>query len=1026
MDAKKICEALQMSLTPDPEKKGEKMLKEMHKVAGFTPLLLKITLEESVPPEVRHASVLYLKNEVKSFWAIHEEDSISSHKENESDSYFIHEDDKIIIRQNIVKAIITTPTPLQSQLQQALGTIIQNDYPEKYGYFFELLKEPLLSTEYAALNGALLALLSFFQRFRYSQRDNWMHADRALAAIFPVLTDIMTRLLPQKNIESYTLQKAIFKSLYVVTSFHLNPDTFNKEVTPVWVNIVCTVLQDINPEFDSDSEGIYWKNKKWAINLMLGVFERFGNPGSVQKVYQQYSTYFFDTFSAQLTNQFMSMLLSEAYLSPRVKATCISFFIAALEKSQTWKIMKPHFGKLLSNVLHPLLCHSDDDEELWEEDPNEYIRFRCVDIDSSQNPCMTAFALLESASSKRKGILQMVMEFCMVGLNSTHASDKDKDGVLHIIGAISETLLKRKGYSDQLENFLVNFVFPTLQSPLRYRRARACWLMSRLSNARFHNNVILCRAIDAVRELMMNDVEKPVQVMAAQALVQVCEDQEKAQDVLKPHLSKILFKLIDLLRDTAFDEINEMICTLISIYCEDIVPIALSLILHLVGVVVGYVSKAETTDEDDDNYKQEETMLMLDSALSNIETILSACSEHQEILDQAEEVVIGCLRSVLQHKCEDLYESAFNMFQVLQLNKISPLQWQVFDWFYELFQNGFSDFFFDDCVSVLHRFITFKPEEFVTNPNRLSTTSEMLIHVMTCEDDFINESSKSAKLLECMVLEYRDGMKPFIPKILETTLNRFCKAEESETEFRTMCLQLISACLFVAPEVVLPILTSHPWPDTTLPMMDNFLKLCVQNASKLEGLHDKRIFVLMMCKLLALSPDARQGVNDELLLSLFQQSLTVLEKLPSMYTLKAKLEEDSDSENSEHNKSENGDEGMESDEDAIDEASQSYLEFLDKMIEMYAQKKTVTTRNAKDAEGRGNEFDENGDMPGKEDEEEEELTELEAYETILDKSEHDREEFVVFYETMACMEQNNRQTYEGLLNSISDAQKKLL
>lgn len=40
----------------------------------------------------------------------------------------------------------------------------------------------------------------------------------------------------------------------------------------------------------------------------------------------------------------------------------------------TYKLMKPHWDNILHNVAFPLMCFSDEDQQLWVEDPQEYIR----------------------------------------------------------------------------------------------------------------------------------------------------------------------------------------------------------------------------------------------------------------------------------------------------------------------------------------------------------------------------------------------------------------------------------------------------------------------------------------------------------------------------------------------------------------------------------------------------------------------------------------------------------------------------
>lgn len=40
----------------------------------------------------------------------------------------------------------------------------------------------------------------------------------------------------------------------------------------------------------------------------------------------------------------------------------------------TWKLIKPHMVDIIKHMIFPILQYTEADEELWEEDPKEYIR----------------------------------------------------------------------------------------------------------------------------------------------------------------------------------------------------------------------------------------------------------------------------------------------------------------------------------------------------------------------------------------------------------------------------------------------------------------------------------------------------------------------------------------------------------------------------------------------------------------------------------------------------------------------------
>ena len=62
------------------------------------------------------------------------------------------------------------------------------------------------------------------------------------------------------------------------------------------------------------------------------------------------------------------------YLTPRVVNLAMQYLTTAVSLGATWKALKPHVPQLLGAVVLPLCCFHDQDEELWQEDPQEYIR----------------------------------------------------------------------------------------------------------------------------------------------------------------------------------------------------------------------------------------------------------------------------------------------------------------------------------------------------------------------------------------------------------------------------------------------------------------------------------------------------------------------------------------------------------------------------------------------------------------------------------------------------------------------------
>ncbi|EHB01029.1 Importin-7 [Heterocephalus glaber] len=155
------------------------------------------------------------------------------------------------------------------------------------------------------------------------------------------------------------------------------------------------------------------------------------------------------------------------------------------------------------------MCYTDADEELWQEDPYEYILMKFDVFEDFISPTTAAQTLLFTACSKRKEVLQKTMGFCYQILKEPNADPRKKDGALHMIGSLAEILLKKKIYKDQLEYMLQNHVFPLFSSELGYMRARACWVLHYFCDVKFKSDQNQQTALELTRRCLIDDREVP-------------------------------------------------------------------------------------------------------------------------------------------------------------------------------------------------------------------------------------------------------------------------------------------------------------------------------------------------------------------------------------------------------------------------------------------------------------------------------------------------------------------------------------
>ncbi|VDP89150.1 unnamed protein product [Echinostoma caproni] len=572
---------------------------------------------------------------------------------------------------------------------------------------------------------------------------------------------------------------------------------------------------------------------------------------------------------------------------------------------------------------------------------------------------------------------------------------------------------------NQLEPFLLNHVIPTLHAPEGYRRARACWLVGKLADATFNDPNVFAQLVDEVRKSIFNDPELPVRAFAALCLAELLRSQEE--------------ELLNLLRETEFDDLNQVIERLMISFEKELAPIAVELtqnmcmtFMQLIQSVENGVSE-ETNERGDYEDIAEYRSVVATSVLDNIESMLRIAEEHEGLIAELEPIVAQQIQTIFERELSIFYEEALSLLFSLTTTKISPLMWQLFDQLYVVFQKDSSDCF-SEMMPCLHNYMTVDRNAFISDPKHVEVIAAMCSQVLQSEQDETVQMY-AAKLLEVLLLDYRGQINQYAPKFIELALTRLTQSIVA-SELRVMCLQVVVAGILYSPGDVLTMMTEHQWPGTTVPILAEFLKLWISDVDVFLGLHDRRLYVLGLCLLLSLPAAQRSSVVEAFGKDYMPTLLVLFGGLKRAYAAKAQNQAESDDSDEEESEEEDLEEkALGSDEDEVDEEGASYLEMLEG--EVGASSGVTTDFNCISLftmraifsflQGEDDDDDEDDD-----DENEDEETALEAFETEMDKSECDMDEYVTFYRVMTELERSDPNWYSQLIGHLTEPQQKEL
>uniref|UniRef100_A0A8C2Z5N0 Importin 7 n=1 Tax=Cyclopterus lumpus TaxID=8103 RepID=A0A8C2Z5N0_CYCLU len=814
--------------------------------------------------------VIYLKNMITQHWS----DGDGSGTETPVNN--IPDEDRLFIRDNIVEAIIHSPERIRVQLTTCIHHMIKHDYPGKWTTIVDKIGFYLQSDNSAGWLGILLCLYQLVKNYEYKKPEERQPLVAAMHIFMPMLKERFIQLLPDHSSDSVLIQKQIFKILYALFQYNLPLELINRQNLTEWMEILKTVVdRDVPPEtmqIDEDErpELPWWKCKKWALHILARLFERYGSPGNTTKEYAEFAELFLKEYAVPAQQVLLKVLYQykeKQYVAPRVLQQTLNYINQGIAHALTWRNLKPHIQGIIQDVVFPLMCYTDSDEELWQEDPYEYIRMKFDVFEDFISPTTAAQTLLFTACNKRKEVLQKTMGFCYQILTDPASDPRKKDGALHMIGSLAEILLKKKIYKDQMEFMLQNHVFALFRSELGYMRARACWVLHYFCEVKFKSDQNLQTALELTRLCLINDNEMPVKVEAAIALQVLISNQEKAKEYITPFIRPVMQALLHIVRETENDDLTNVIQKMICEYSEEVTPIAVEMTQHLAMTFNQVIQTGPDEEGGDDK------AVTAMGILNTIDTLLSVVEDHKEITQQLEGICLQVIGTVLQQHVLEFYEEILSLAHSLTCQQVSAQMWQLLPLVYEVFQQDGFDYFTGMIIG----------------------TGAMLschfTQVLT-GDPGEDPECHAAKLLEVIILQCKGrGIDQVVPLFVAAALERLTR-EVKTSELRTMCLQVAIAALYYSPPLLLNTLENLRFPNNTEPITNHFITQWLKDVDCFLGLHDRKMCILGICALIDL--EHRPQAVNLVAIQLLPAAILLFNGLKRAYACRAEHENDED------------------------------------------------------------------------------------------------------------------------------------
>ncbi|KAG2183579.1 hypothetical protein INT43_006585 [Umbelopsis isabellina] len=865
MDANTVYQLFVSTYHPDPNvhKQAELNIRGIEGSNGFLPIVLQILASEESELGARQAAAIYFKNRLGKAW-----DS------SKTPANPISAEDKTIVKQSILQALVTTPNAVKVQLSSSLNTILSSDFPEQWPEFVDQVQTCLTSSDHRVVFVGLLALREVIKIYQWKSPERREPIAPVIKMTFPAVQQIASGLVGQDSLEAAEMLKLVLKIYH--SAIHSELPKFLQESNALvqWGTIFLQLVgkyipTEALPEDAEEREKYpWWKTKKWAYHCLNRLFSKYGNPALLppsNSKYKAFAKAFVANFAPDILQAYLKQvegwIKKEIWMSNKCLALSAVFFSDCIKEKSTWQILKPHTESLVAHFIYPQLCFSEEDNELWNEDPVEYVHKKVDPLEDFHSPQTNAINfLIDLARDRKKHTFMGILTFINSVLNKyletpvEQRDGREKYGALSMIGCLADQILRKKSpVAGMMEPFFVTHVIPEFKSPFPYLRAQACDITKHFSDLDFANEQNLATLYQNVVECI-RDSELPVKVQACLALQPMIRH-ESVRNAMIPNLPFIMQELLNLTNEIDIDTLANVMEEFVEVFAEQLTPFAVQLCTQLRDTFLRIMEDVTTAqnqsveDEFDFDEMGDKTMAAM-GVLKTIGTLILSLESTPEMLLQLENALLPVITYTLENTIIDLYAEIFEIIDscTFSAKRVTPTMWSVFELIYKAFKDSGIDFM-DEMLPSLDNYISYGQDVFASNEHIQRMMFDIIDTVM--RSDRLGEADRvcACKLIESVLLNCRGHVDQYVPAFLNLSFTYIFTGSMKTTEFKVHCLEIVINCVYYNPQLTLSVLEENQWTQ-------GFFTLWFNTLDKFSRVHDKKLVIVALCSLLELPFEA--------------------------------------------------------------------------------------------------------------------------------------------------------------------------
>ncbi|KAJ3146665.1 importin-alpha export receptor [Geranomyces variabilis] len=459
-----LSERLAQTLNPQTGKQAEQELAKAEAQISFPVLLLKLIEASSADQTVRLVGSIYFKNYVKRRW---------EQSDNATDG--VAAADRSAIKAHIVSLMMVVPPAVQTQLGEAVAIIADADFPTSWTGLIPELLSKISPVDHAGNIGLLQIAHSTFKRYRAAVRSNALFTEikfviDQFATAFLELVKTVDAAITASTANPQALQP-MFQEMTLLTrifydlNFQELPEWF-EDNQEAFMSIFRKYLTYQNAALQSDDDS------------EIGPIERLQT--AICEVLDLYAKKYEDDFvSLRQCVDIIWHLMISAGSQPKfdlLVSKAIGFLTTIVQSSRNRDIFAnaDTLKAVCEQVVLPNMTLRESDEELFEDDPIEYIR---RDLEGSDTDTRRRAAsdlvrgLLEHFAKEVTEIFSVYVSHNLQTYEKNQGANwKAKDTALYLITSLSARSTTLQAGVTKVNEFIevlpvfTQHVLPELQS----------------------------------------------------------------------------------------------------------------------------------------------------------------------------------------------------------------------------------------------------------------------------------------------------------------------------------------------------------------------------------------------------------------------------------------------------------------------------------------------------------------------------------------------------------------------------------